>query len=73
MYCTLVFVSALLAVLTPVILLGDGINVIAILIMSGIFLALSMVSYHGTIVNARGYCTMLKQMDEAFSSLHKDG
>lgn len=64
MYCILVFVSALLLVLTPVMLLGRGIDVTAIVIISGGFAALSMASYLAAIASAGGYCAALKQMDE---------
>ena len=64
MYCILVFVSALLVILTPIILLGSDIRVAAIAIISGIFAVLSMASYGAAIASASGYCLALKQMDE---------
>ena len=56
MYCILVFVSALLVILTPIILLGSDIRVAAIAIISGIFAVLSMASYGAAIASASGYC-----------------
>jgi hypothetical protein len=65
MYSILVFVSALLAVLTPVVLLGRGIDTAAIAIILGIFAILSAASYHAAIISATRYCSVLKQIDEA--------
>jgi hypothetical protein len=61
-YCTLVLISALLVVLTPIILVVY-INVVAIAIISGIFVVLSLASYRAAIESARGYCMMLREMD----------
>jgi hypothetical protein len=63
-YCTLVLISASLIVLTPVILLGRGINAAEIAIISGIFAALSLASYRAAIASARGYCVTLEEMDK---------
>jgi hypothetical protein len=64
MYCTLVFVCASLLVLTPIILLGSGISVAAITIISGSFAGLSGASYLAAVASAGGYCVALRQMDE---------
>ena len=54
MYCTLVFVSLSLLVLTPAILLGSGIAIAAIAIIAGGFAALSQASYLAAIASAAG-------------------
>lgn len=64
MYCILVFVSALLLALTPAMLLGRGIDAVAIVIISGGFAMLSVASYLAAVASAGGYCAALKQMDE---------
>jgi len=65
MYCNLVFVSVSLLILTPIILLGSGIDTAAIAIISGSFAAFSAVSYLAALASAAGYCLALTQMDEA--------
>ncbi len=65
MYCILVFVSALLLVLTPATLLGRGIDATAIAIISGSFALLSAASYRAAVASAGGYCAALRQMDES--------
>jgi hypothetical protein len=62
MYCTLVFVSALLTALTPLLLVGR-VRVLSIAAFSAGFLALTIASYSAAVSSARGYCTALKQMD----------
>lgn len=68
MYCTLVFVSASLLILTPLILFRSGVGVAAIAIISVCFGALSEASYLAAIASARGYCSALREMDKDFSS-----
>jgi len=68
MYCTLVFVSASLLILTPIILLGSGIDFAAIAIIAGGFAALSEASYLAAIASAAGYCSALKEMDKDIPS-----
>jgi len=63
MYCTLVFVSASLLILTPLILIRSGIGLTATVIMSASFGTLSEASYLAAIASARGYCSALKEMD----------
>ena len=63
MYCTLVFVSAALLILTPIILLGSSIDFAAIAIIAGSFAALSEASYLAAIASAGGYCSALREMD----------
>ena len=67
MYCTLVFVSSALLVLTPLILLKSDIGIDAIVIIGVCFGALSAASYLAAIASARGYCSALKEMDRDFS------
>jgi hypothetical protein len=62
MYCTLVFVSVALAVLTPAILVGR-VNLAAVAITTGSFVAMAVTSYLAAIASARGYCTTLRMMD----------
>jgi hypothetical protein len=69
MYCTLVFVSASLLTLTPIILLGSGIGFTAIAIIVGGFAALSEASYLAAIASAAGYCSALKEIDKDIPSL----
>lgn len=63
MYCTMVFVSASLLILAPVMLLGSGIDHVAIAIIAGGFAALTEASYLAAIASAAGYCSALKEMD----------
>lgn len=65
MYCILVFVSELLAALTPALLWGRSINLWAILGILGGFLAVSFSSYQAAVASAKGYCAALKEMDNA--------
>jgi hypothetical protein len=62
MYCTLVFVSLLLAAITPL-ALNLHVGIAAIVITTGIFVAMAVASYLAAIASADGYCTALKQMD----------
>jgi hypothetical protein len=71
MFCTLVLVSALLVALAPVLLLGTGIDVATIAIISAGFAALGAVSYLAALASAGGYCVTLRQMDEASRALDK--
>jgi hypothetical protein len=64
MYCTLVFVSAVLAVVAPVALVGR-VNIPAVAITIVSFVVMAVVSYLAAIASASGYCTALKQMDES--------
>jgi hypothetical protein len=68
MYCVLVFVSGLLAVLTPALLLGRSINIWAILAVIAGFAAISVSSYQAAIASAKGYCVALKEMDKVDST-----
>jgi hypothetical protein len=68
MYCTLVFVSAALLVLTPLTLLQSGIGIVEIVVISVSFGVLSEASYLAAIVSARGYCSALKEMDKNSSA-----
>jgi hypothetical protein len=63
MYCTLVFVSASLLVLAPLVLLGSGITGAAIAIITGSFAALGVAGYLAAIASAGGYCSALREMD----------
>lgn len=63
MYCTLVFVSASLMLLTPIALLGH-VNIIAAAITFVSFAVMSVVSYLAALASAGGYCFALRQMDE---------
>jgi hypothetical protein len=64
MYCTLVFVSAVLAILAPVALVGR-VNVLAVAVTTVSFVVMAVVSYLAAIASASGYCTALRQMDES--------
>lgn len=63
MYCILVFASGLLAVLTPILLIGRSISIWAILVIVGGFVAVSFSSYQASIASAKGYCAALRQID----------
>jgi hypothetical protein len=64
MYCTLVLVSGFLFILTPTILIGHVGNADFAVTFTG-FAAMSLVSYLAAIASAKGYCLILKQMDES--------
>lgn len=64
MYCTMVFVSAALALLTLAILIGSGISAIAIAVTFTAFVMLCVSSYRAAIASAGGYCAALKEMDK---------
>ena len=64
MYCILVFVSGILLVLTPITLLGRGIDAASIAIISAGFAALGVASYLAALASAGGYLAALKEMDE---------
>ncbi len=68
MYCILVFVSILLAALAPLLLIrvphGDALAAVKWLIPSALFIALALTSYHAAIASARGYCSILRVMDD---------
>jgi hypothetical protein len=63
MYCTLVFVSMFLAVITPIAFVGH-IRAIPTTITTASFMAMTFASYLAAISSAEGYCTALRQMDE---------
>jgi len=63
MYCTLVFVSVALAALAPAILAGM-VDIAAVAVTTGSFVAMAVISYLAAIASARGYCTILKMMDK---------
>ncbi len=69
MYCTLVFVAVFLAIASPIILIPvpheRWIGAIQWLLPSALFLALSWASYRAAIASARGYCAILRVMDDA--------
>lgn len=71
MYCTLVFVSTSLVMLTLAILLGSGISAAVIAIISGGFMVLCVASYLAAIASAGGYCAALKEMDKVPMALNK--
>ena len=70
MFCIMFFIGTSLLILTPIILVGSGIDVVAIGIIAGSFAVFSMVSYLAAIASASGYCVVLRQIDEASRSLH---
>jgi hypothetical protein len=70
MYCTLVFVSAFLAIMTPIALAGR-IGAAAIAITVGSFTAMGVASYLAAIASAGSYCVALKRIDEAASTSDK--
>lgn len=72
MFCTMVFLSISLLVLTPIILAGSRIDPAAIGVISGGFAVFGVVSYLAAIASADGYCTVLKQMDETSRNLDRE-
>lgn len=68
MYCTLVFVALFLAALSPWLLRGvsheNREDLVQWLIPSGLFLALAFASYKAAVASARGYCSILRVMDD---------
>lgn len=69
MYCHLVFASAALLILTPVILLGSHIDDVAVATISCTFAVISWASYLAALSSASGYCLTLNQMDQTSRSL----
>ena len=67
MYCTLVFVSVFLTVVTPVALAGR-VAVLPTAITTGSLAVMAVASYLAAISSAGGYCTALQRMDEAISA-----
>ncbi len=69
MYCTLVFVSLSLAVAAPLILRdvphGHGEGLLQWLAAPTFFVLLAFASYKAAVASARGYCSILRIMDEA--------
>lgn len=68
MYCTLVFVSAGLCLLTLAVLLTSSVGWVAVAIVAGGFGTLSASSYLAAIASAGGYCSALKEMDSGTPS-----
>lgn len=64
MYCTMVFLCAFLVLLSPLVLLGR-INDLGIAIVTTAFAIIGAASYLAAIASAEGYCTVLRQIDEA--------
>jgi hypothetical protein len=64
MYCTLVFVSGALCLLTLAILLTSRVGSVSVALIAGGFAALSASSYLAAIASARGYCSALKEMGD---------
>jgi hypothetical protein len=64
MYCTLVFVAAFLAVLSPVLLFE--LPRVQGMLMAGFFLALAGSSYVAAVASARGYCVTLRALDRDY-------
>jgi hypothetical protein len=63
MYCTLVFVTALLAVGSALILAGSGLGLLEICIVSLSFFALCHICYRAAVQSAQAYGTMLRELD----------
>lgn len=72
MYCTLVFVASLLAVLAPALLLPSGIPVMQVGGLSLGFIALGVTSYFAALSSAEGYCTVLREMDRKLSEVEQE-
>ena len=69
MYCTLVFVSAALAALTPILLVSTAIDLWQTGLLTAGFLVLALASYQAAISSAAGYCTILRRMDDLLGTL----
>lgn len=63
MYATLSVVSALLAVLSLLLLASAGVGWRQVALIVGLFAAFAVVSYRAAVASARGYCTILRVMD----------
>jgi hypothetical protein len=72
MYCVLFFVSAALLILTPAVLLGSGVALLAIVLVGVCFAVLGIASYLAAIASASGYCAALKQMMKSPSPVDDD-
>lgn len=72
MYCILVFVAGIVAIAAPLILLVDvsahSYGWVEVLVVTLAFGLLSLSSYHAAIASARGYVTVLQQMDASAGS-----
>jgi hypothetical protein len=64
MYCTMVFLCAFLMLLSPLVLVGR-INDLGMAIITAAFAVIGVASYLAAIASAEGYCTVLRQIDEA--------
>lgn len=65
MYCILVFVSLALTALTPALLISSDIPLWGTTLIAMGFLLLALVSYGAAVASARGYCSMLMEMNAA--------
>jgi hypothetical protein len=64
MYCILSLVSAVLAPLTVVVMIGK-VSSWSVIPITALFLLFAVASYRAAIASARGYCAALRVMDEA--------
>lgn len=65
MYATLCVVSALLAVLSAVLLVWGDVDRRQVVLVAAMFVAFAVVAYRAAVASARGYCTILRVMDLA--------
>lgn len=70
MYCMLVFIFALLAIVAPVLITKGASYAIATSVTSAAFLVMSAVSYTAAVASARGYGTALKAIAEHDQSIN---
>lgn len=64
MYCTLVFVSWFLVAMALTALIGH-LDIIAVALITAGFAAMGVASYLAALASAAGYCSALRQMDQA--------
>jgi hypothetical protein len=65
MYATLSVVSALLVVLSVVLLVWGGVDWRQVALVAAMFAVFALVAYRAAVASARGYCTVLRVMDAA--------
>jgi hypothetical protein len=71
LYCSLVFVSAVLAVGGPLLLLTGHRHPGAAALTFGLFVALTFVCYVAAVTAARGYVGVLSAIDDAVGDAHR--
>lgn len=72
MYAMLVIIGLILAVINPLILMGTTINWPGIVLVSGLFVLLSITSYHAAITSADAYGSILLELNRLIKVAAKE-